>query len=38
MQANNKGYNAAQFFEKAKKNKYDLTPDYIKDLANMKND
>ena len=32
MQANNKGYNAEQFFEKAKKNKYDLSVDMIMDL------
>ena len=32
MQASNKGYNAEQFFEKAKKNKYDLTVDMIEDL------
>ena len=36
MQANNKGYNANEFFKNAQKNKYDLAPDAIKELADMK--
>ena len=38
MQANNKGYNANEFFKIAKKNKYDLDPDAIKELADIKID
>ena len=32
MQAQNKGYNAAQFFKAAYKNKYDLSPAMVRDL------
>lgn len=32
MQGLNKGYNAQQFFKAAEKNRYDLSPDKVKDL------
>jgi tetratricopeptide (TPR) repeat protein len=35
MKSLNKGYNAQQFFKKAEKNKYDLTPGMIKDLEDI---
>lgn len=34
MQAQNKGYNANQFFQAAIKNPYDLSPSMVKDLKN----
>ncbi len=34
MQAQNKGYNANQFFKAAIKNRYDLSPSMVKDLKN----
>ncbi|MEP6711089.1 MAG: hypothetical protein ABJA37_01675 [Ferruginibacter sp.] len=35
MKSQNKGYNAQQFFKKAAKNKYDLSPAMIKDLETL---
>ncbi len=35
MQAQNKGYNAQQYFKAADKNRYDLSPSMIKDLEIM---
>lgn len=35
MKSQNKGYNAQQFFEKATKNKYDLSPSMINDLESI---
>ena len=34
MQAQNKGYNAKEFFKAANKNRYDLSPSMVKDLKN----
>jgi hypothetical protein len=35
MQAQNKGYNAQQFFKAAYKNRYDLSPSMVKDLKKL---
>lgn len=35
MQAQNKGYNAEQFFKAAYKNRYDLSPGMVKDLEGL---
>ncbi len=35
MQTLNKGYNAKQYFKEAAKNKYDLNPSVVKDLAKL---
>jgi hypothetical protein len=35
MQAQNKGYNAQQFFKAAYKNRYDLSPGMVRDLEKV---